>query len=159
MVALAFLSIGLICGLISRVLLLNAAFAIDWKWGVGLFLPFGPMLFRLNYPEDAQSSRWFRLATLPCVFFYLMLSPEFSSRLGMMGMSTMKPTGTESIASVALRALHLQSAPTPSVEMRQAANAKEFERLKAWSEALRLRKRDILHSDVAGARAYEHDTN
>jgi hypothetical protein len=44
---------------------------------------------------------------------------------------------------------------TPGVEERRTANTREFERLRAWSDALRLRKRDLLHSDTEGNRAYE----
>ncbi len=43
---------------------------------------------------------------------------------------------------------------SPTTAERQAANAAEFERLRAWSEKLRLQKRDLLHSDVEGNRAY-----
>ena len=42
----------------------------------------------------------------------------------------------------------------PSLDERRIANAKEFERLTAWSEALRIKKRDLLHSDVQGNIAY-----
>jgi len=42
----------------------------------------------------------------------------------------------------------------PSLEQRQAINATELERLTAWSEALRLKKRDLLHSDAQGNIAY-----
>ena len=41
-----------------------------------------------------------------------------------------------------------------SLDERRAANAEELQRLAAWSEALRLRKRDLLHSDVQGNIAY-----
>jgi hypothetical protein len=37
---------------------------------------------------------------------------------------------------------------------RQAVNSAEFERLRVWSEKLRLQKRDLLHSDTEGNRAY-----
>jgi hypothetical protein len=42
----------------------------------------------------------------------------------------------------------------PSLAERQAVNNAEFERLRAWSEKLRLQKRDLLHSDEEGNRAY-----
>lgn len=49
--------------------------------------------------------------------------------------------------------------PTPAVIVnlgdRRAASATEFARLRQWNEALRLRKRDLLHSDVAGGRAFD----
>jgi hypothetical protein len=43
---------------------------------------------------------------------------------------------------------------TPSLTERLAANRKEMERLDKWSQALRLKKRDLLHSDVEGNIAY-----
>src|SRR5207244_13452982 len=42
----------------------------------------------------------------------------------------------------------------PSIDQRRAINATELERLAAWSQALRLKKRDLLHSDVQGNIAY-----
>lgn len=44
---------------------------------------------------------------------------------------------------------------SPTIADRQAANAAEFERLRAWGEKLRLKKRDLLHSDTEGNRAYQ----
>jgi len=43
---------------------------------------------------------------------------------------------------------------SPTIAERQTVNAAEFERLRAWSEKLRLQKRDLLHSDTEGNRAY-----
>jgi hypothetical protein len=48
-------------------------------------------------------------------------------------------------------------APTPTLDEQHAANAKEFERLRQWGESLRIRKRDLLHSDVDGNREYVVD--
>ena len=42
----------------------------------------------------------------------------------------------------------------PTLEQRRAINATELERLTAWSQTLRLKKRDLLHSDVQGNLAY-----
>ena len=47
-----------------------------------------------------------------------------------------------------------QKAPAPNLADRRIANNLEFERLDAWSAALRLKKRDLLRSDVAGNEAY-----
>src|SRR5881392_3310696 len=79
MAALGFLILAIVCSLISRILLVKAAFGINWKWGIGVFVPFGPLAFRLSYPDEARSSRIFRLATLPCFFLYVMLSPGLGS--------------------------------------------------------------------------------
>ena len=46
---------------------------------------------------------------------------------------------------------HLRTA----LEERRVENSREFQRLQAWSEALRLKKRDLLHSDVQGNIAYQ----
>ena len=48
----------------------------------------------------------------------------------------------------------VSAAPTPSVAQRRAANATELERLDA---ELKLRKRDLLHSDAEGNRLYAID--
>jgi len=49
------------------------------------------------------------------------------------------------------------AAPTPTREQRRTANAKEFDRLRGLEEQLRLRKRDLLHSDTEGNRVYAID--
>ena len=48
-------------------------------------------------------------------------------------------------------------AATPSLEARRDANVKEFEGLRKWGDALRLRKRDLLRSDIEGNRSYDLD--
>jgi hypothetical protein len=48
-------------------------------------------------------------------------------------------------------------APTPTLELRRAVNAQDFESLRKWAEQLRLRKRDLLHSDTEGNRQYQAD--
>ena len=48
-------------------------------------------------------------------------------------------------------------APTPTLNQRRAANATELERLRGLEEELRLRKRDLLHSDIEGNRVYAID--
>ena len=47
-----------------------------------------------------------------------------------------------------------QKIAAPTLQDRRAANAKELQRLTEWSEALRLKKRDLLRSDVQGNIAY-----
>src|SRR5438105_13276131 len=69
------LGVGFILALIGRGLLVSAAFRISWKWGLGVLLPFGPVAFRLSYPDDAQPSRIFRLAALPCFLYFLVSGP------------------------------------------------------------------------------------
>src|ERR1700737_2734994 len=79
--ALIFLAISLVCAVIGRILLINAAFGVSVWWGLGVFLPFGPLLFRLSYPDLAPLSRKFRLAVLPCILVYFILRPASLSGL------------------------------------------------------------------------------
>src|SRR6184192_4435924 len=82
MVSLVFLSLAIVCALISRILLLIAAIDISAWWALGVFLPFGPLFFRLNYPEQARNSYLFRVATLLCIFGFVVMRPglNFSPR-------------------------------------------------------------------------------
>ncbi len=73
MAAYIFLALGLLCALIGRILLIGAAFRVSIWWGLGVFLPFGPLLFRLRYPDRAPLSKKFLLATLPCILLYFTL--------------------------------------------------------------------------------------
>jgi hypothetical protein len=162
--ALVFLVIGLLCALIGRILLINAAFAVNVWWGIGVFLPLGPLIFRLNYPDAARGWCWFRVATLPCVFLYFVLGPGLTlSAFYRPKIKHVRPPteippqyATESSGHAAKSK---GSGPTveltPNLAERCTANTKEFDRLAKWNEALRLKKRDLLHSDVAGTRAYD----
>ena len=136
--------------LIGRVLLIGAAFGVSIWWGLGIFLPFGPLLFRLSYPDLAPLSRTFRLVAVPCILAYFVLRPgapnydKFFKH---------KPVPSAPANHYGLEKIS-NAIAGPSLEQRRAANTKEMERLTAWSEALRLKKRDLLHSDVEGNRAY-----
>jgi len=143
-----FLIIGGLCAIIGRILLISAAFGVSVWWGLGVFLPFGPLLFRLNYPDAAPLSFKFRLAVLPCFFMFFLLEPS--------GLSTLHGSDIfKSAHAPAAPANHYATEKAPSLEQQCVANTREFERLKAWSEALRLKKRDLLHSDVQGNLAYD----
>ena len=157
MAAFAFLFLGLICAIISRILLFTAAFKVGAGWALGVLLPFGPTFFRLSYPEEARGSRMFRFATLPCLLLYFVLGPRpsaVSSRHDL----TFKPVPAVRYAMEKISGKPRSPGPqvqlTPSPEERRIANSREFERLRAWNEALRLKKRDLLHSDTAGNLAY-----
>jgi hypothetical protein len=156
MASLVCLTIAAVCAIISRILLLIAALNISVWWAVGVFFPFGPTLFRLTYPQQARSSFIFRVATLGCVFLYVVLGPaaligttnRFSHR-------SHPPHGYASeIAPKLLPAGSANKIKTPNLQERCAANARELQRLARWSEALRLEKRDLLRSDVEGNRVY-----
>ena len=150
MAALICLGIGLVCILIGRILLIGAAFGVSIWWGLGIFLPFGPLIFRLNYPDLAPLSKTFRLIALPCILAYFVLRPgppnyDKFFKHNPVPSAPANHYGLETIS---------KAIAAPSLDQRRAANAKEFERLTAWSEALRLKKRDLLHSDVQGNIAY-----
>jgi len=134
------------CILIGRILLIGAAFGVSVWWGLGIFLPFGPLLFRLSYPHLAPLSRTFRLFALPCILAYFVLRPstpdyeKFFKRIP--------------VPSAPANYYALEKVPKVGValswEERRAASAKEMERLAAWSQRLKLKKRDLLRSDVQG---------
>jgi hypothetical protein len=160
---LIFLLLGLLCGLVARILLVTAAFGISKKWGVGVFFPFGPLFFRLSFPDEARRARKFQLATLPCIFLYMILSPEMipSTRVGLVRIG---PAGHEKLALVAgsytwkFSGYGSEPASKPvDIKERHTAMDREFERLRVWSEKLRARKRDLLNSDTEGALAYNRD--
>jgi hypothetical protein len=141
---------GLVCALIGRILLIGGAFSVSVWWGLGVFLPFGPMLFRLNHPDVAPSSRYFRLAVLPCLLAYFLLQPSAFSKLH-------RHDILKSAQASPVPANHygLEQISQSALEQRRVANERECQRLNAWSEALRLKKRDLLRSDVQGNVAYQ----
>ncbi|MFL6585206.1 MAG: hypothetical protein ACJ8KU_11895 [Chthoniobacterales bacterium] len=155
MASLICLALGLVCAIISRVLLIAAAFSISFWWGIGVLLPFGPILFRLCHRDEAARSRVFGLLSLPCFVGFFALGPGLSTAalhgrgFNVHEIATAKPGGygTEETRPPA----------TPSVEARRAANQEELARLQAWNEKLRMTKRDLLHSDVEGNRRYTAD--
>jgi hypothetical protein len=158
--AFVFLIIGLGCAVISRILLAIAACEISVWWALGVWLPFGPLLFRLSYPDLARSSMLFRFATLPCLFFYFVLGPGPAYRHHFW-----QGTQTDAPGRYALESRSRSSKTSKSsgpvadhalsIEQRRVANYREFQRLHVWDEALKLRKRDLLHSDAEGNRLYE----
>jgi len=157
-----FLIIGLLCAVISRILLLIAALDVSVWWAFGVLLPFGPTLFRLSYPDLARSSMIFRFATLPCLFFYFLLGPgpSYHHRFSNLTQRSSAPAAHYSLEGRGPGGkARNSSGPVvdvgANIEERRIAIFREFQRLNAWSEALKLRKRDLLHSDTEGNRAYE----
>jgi len=151
--ALIFLALGVLCILIGRILLIRAAFGISVWWGLGIFLPFGPLLFRLNYPDLAPLSKTFRLIALPCILAYFVLRPGPLSGSNFDKFFKHKEVPSAPANHYGLEKVS-KAVAAPTVEQRRAINATELERLTAWSQALRLKKRDLLHSDVQGNLAY-----
>jgi hypothetical protein len=164
MLSLVFLGLAIVCALVSRILLLIAAIDIGVWWALGVFLPFGPLFFRLNYPEQARNSYLFRVATLSCIFGFVVMRPglRLSTHNGHrttsspqrpnqpVGYAMEKPVASKKTTAAAV-------APTPTLNQRRAANATELERLRGLEEQLRLCKRDLLHSDTEGNRLYAVD--
>jgi len=110
------------------------------------------MLFRMSYPDLAPVSRNFRLLALPCFLAYFVLRSGPLS-----GSDFDKFFKNKPVASAPANHYGLEKAKPivpPSLEQRRAINATELERLTEWNKALRLKKRDLLHSDVQGNLAY-----
>src|SRR5262245_40736001 len=161
MAGLACLVIGLLCALVSRGLLVVSAFSISFGWGIGVLLPFGPLLFRLSYPEQAARARVFGLISLPCYLGF------FAFGSGLSGLpfhrdavekdlaATSKTVGYASESGRAGQIAARQPASSP--DERRAANEAEFIRLRTWSDKLLATKRDLLKSDVESARHYNEE--
>ena len=162
MVSLVFLGLAIVCALVSRILLLIAAIDISGWWALGVFLPFGPLFFRLNYPEQARNSYLFRVATLLCIFGFVIIRPglNFSPR-GSHRTTSFAPTAKQTVGYAMEKPVSSKTtnpaAPTLTLDQRRATNAKELERLHGVEELLRLRKRDLLHSDTEANRLYAID--
>ena len=165
MVSLVFLGLAIACALISRILLLTAAANISAGWAFGLFLPFGPLFFRLNYPEEVRNSYLFRVATLLCVFGFVISQPRMTLHLPKIHSTAVSPRLSKQTVGYAMEkpgtSKKVTRSPTPAraptLEQRRAANATELERLRGIEAELKLRKRDLLHSDTEGNRIYAID--
>jgi len=71
--AIAFLAAALLCSLVSRLLLINAAHAVSTRWlFTVLFAPFGPFVFGLKFREAAKSSWYFRMIVGPLVLLFFL---------------------------------------------------------------------------------------
>ena len=158
MLPLVLLSLALASALISRFLLIKAAFSISPWWGLGVLAPFGPTVFRLTYPEQARNAWRFGLATLALFFIYVLSSPQLG--LKTRALSWFHRSGRTKIGhnifdpSKPVDLSAPKPAPTPSLEERREKNSKELADLRAWNEKLHLKKRDLLHSDSEGNRMY-----
>lgn len=146
-VGLIFLGVGILLMLIGRILLISAAFGVSVWWGFGIFLPFGPFLFRLSYPDLAPMSRTFPLFAIPCILAYFVLGGGSLSGSHHGRFFTRKPVPSGP-------ANHYGVEKSVSLEDRRIANAKEMERLTAWGQTLHLKQRDLLKSDFEGAKSF-----
>lgn len=161
------LGLGIVCALVSRVLLFIAAIRISGGWAFGAMLPFGPLVFRLNYPAEARNSMLFRYLTLAFFGFYLIKGPGpdlvyRGHRHKIVKDAKQGPKagdqlyyGTQKSAAAAGTAAPPK--PTLSPEQRRAANDQELVRLRTVYDELKLRKRDLLHSNIEGNRDYVVD--
>jgi hypothetical protein len=153
------LGVGLICALISRILLFMAASRISVGWTIGIFLPFGPLFFRLNYPDEARRSLIFRVLTVLCLFYFLTSGPGLNVAYYKRRNThpTRPPKDQPAGYAMEKPVTPAKPAASPTGIERRAASEKEFERLAKWNEQLRLRKRDLLRSDTQGNRVYVVD--
>src|SRR5690349_13554460 len=165
MVSLVFLGLAILCALISRILLVTAAVKISTGWAFGVFLPFGPLFFRLSYPDEARNSYIFRVATLACFFGFIIYQPRTIWNLPGMHARLASPRASKQTVGYAMEKPGSSKKvtatppppPTPTLAERRAANAAELERLRGVEAELKLRKRDLLHSDTEGNRIYTID--
>ena len=161
MVSLIFLGLAILCALISRILLVTAAIKISISWAFGVFLPFGPLFFRLNYPDEARNSYLFRVVTLFCVFGFVVSQPKMTLHMPKTYPTAVSPRLSKQTVGYAMEkpgaSKNPNAAPTPALQQRRAANATELERLSGVEAELKLRKRDLLHSDTEGNRVYAID--
>ena len=161
MISFVFLGLAILCALISRILLVTAAIKISAGWGFGVFLPFGPLFFRLNYPEEARNSYLFRVATLLCIFAFVISQPRMKLHMPKIHPTAASPQLSKKTVGYAMEkpdaAQKPNGAPIPALEQRRAANASELERLRGVEAELKLRRRDLLHSDTEGNRIYAID--
>lgn len=153
MAALIFLLAGVLLTLIGRILLIGGAFGVSVGWGLAIFLPFGPLFFRMNYPDLAPMSRTFRLFAIPCFLAFIVLRPGSISGSHYDQFFKHKDVPAAPANHYALEKVSKVIA-APSLERRRADNAKEMERLTAWAEILHVKKRDLLRSDAQGNIAY-----
>jgi hypothetical protein len=180
MLSLVLLSLALASALIGRFLLIKAAFKISLWWGIGIFIPFGPMVFRLKYPAEAKQAWLFGLATLGLTVAYVLTSPQIlPATLGGLAKSgnsakskwnlplssyfhwhSGPAIGSNIFDSSKPKDLSApKPAPTPSLDERRQANSKELADLRDWNQRLKLKKRDLLHSDTEGNRMYAIETD
>ena len=134
MIALVILLVGFLCILIGRILLIGAAFSVSAGWGIGVLLPFGPLFFRLSYPELAPISRYFRLAGVVCIFGFFMMQPGLPSLTNRHRMATKSkiPTAPSNHHGVEK---YVYGHP-PNLEERRAANDREMPKATAERDAL-----------------------
>jgi hypothetical protein len=162
MVSLVFLGLAIVCALISRILLLIAAIDISVWWALGVFLPFGPLFFRLNYPEQARNSFLFRVGTLLCIFGFVVMRPGLSLSMHNGHRTTSIPQRPNQPVGYAMKKRSLRRRRRLLPRRRHqawssVANLAELERLHGVEAELKLRKRDLLHSDTEGNRLYAID--
>src|SRR5689334_24860842 len=111
---------AVICALIGRILLIGGAFSVSIWWGVGVLLPFGPLLFRLSHPDVAPTSRYFRLAVLPCLFAYFVFQPN-----GLSNLRRLEVLKSSKEAAAPTNHYAMQSMAQPTAEQRREANQRE----------------------------------
>ena len=150
--------------MISRIMLFVAAVRISAGWALGVWLPFGPLCFRRTFPDQSRASAPFRTLTILCFGIYVLLGLGSKSIPYLRNPQASAPTESPQATGYAIERSDdsedsedsEKSAKTHvSLGDRRAANAKELDRLAKWSEDLKLKKRDLLRSDIQGNKDYE----
>jgi hypothetical protein len=91
------------------------------------------------------------LVALPCILAYFVLRPGPPSYDKFF---KQKPVPSAPANHYSLEKISKVIA-APTLEKRREVNEKELARLTAWSQSLKLKKRDLLNSDVQGNVFYE----
>ena len=150
--------------MITRIMLFVAAVRISVGWSLGVWLPFGPLCFRRTFPDQSRSSTPFRMLTILCFSIYILLGLGSRSIPYLRNTHASVPPQSDHATGFGMeqsddsdKSGDSDSSTKSHVSLgdRRAANTKELERLAKWSEDLKLKKRDLLRSDVQGNKDYE----
>ena len=163
MVGVVLIIIGIVCLIVSRLILVRAAFEVSVWWGLIVFLPFGPWLFLSCYPDLDDRYGRLRIAAFVCVVLGLSLTGVLPLPHRMTQVLVTRAVDWFCDASKAMSAKGNDNSSrplatvAPDLQTRSSVNVREFQRLRACGEALRLRKRDLLNSDTEHNQAYTAD--
>src|SRR5438874_13420279 len=113
------------------------------------FSPFRPPIFPAQLSGAARNSYLFRVATLLCIFGFVVMRPglNFSPR-GSHRTTSFAPQAKQTVGYAMEKPVPSKktnpaaTAPTLTLDQRRATNAKELEQLHGLDAELKLRKRD-----------------
>ncbi len=160
MLAIIILFAGFACAMISRILVLTAAFGVSTGWGLTVLLvPFGPLFFRWSYPDLCLRARPFRIATLVC--FVAGGAGLGSSPLDMIRSKVKSPfsgfvtsSNAETEAKDSVIAAPATPAPAVAAATAKGGGPEDFAKLQDWYAQLNVKRKNLLKADKAGLEAF-----